>query len=81
MLTGRFKSAAEPTARPYPIAENSSQRELVKVAGKDVGGDSGRTEGVILQTQEFELRYEGPGEQRKSQGGHELGKVGIGEAR
>jgi len=79
ILMGKPKSAADPAVRPYPIAENSSQRVLVNIAGEGSGGETGRMEGGIVQTQVFELRYEGTGAQRDVEAGYELRRVGIGQ--
>ncbi|KAK4150505.1 hypothetical protein C8A00DRAFT_46131 [Chaetomidium leptoderma] len=64
----------------YPLAENSSQRVLVHISGESTPGETAtRTEGVIVQTQKFEVQYEGTTE---SAAGYELGtRVRSGVAR
>ena len=60
MLGTRLKSAAAATTEPYPLAQNSSRRVLVQVSGESTGEEAVQTEGVIVQTQEFEIKYSVP---------------------
>ncbi|KAK4034266.1 hypothetical protein C8A01DRAFT_18899 [Parachaetomium inaequale] len=71
-------AGADP-APPYVQARNSSQRALVHVSGESTPGEGTvRTQGVIVQTQEFEVKYEG--RPRRDHGEeYELERIGVGE--
>jgi hypothetical protein len=76
-LTG---PAAGTDPAPYGQAQNSSQRVLVHVSGESTPSEeAARTEGVIVQTQEYEVKYEGR-PRRDDAEEYELERFGVGEA-
>ncbi len=61
MLGAGLKGTGVTAAEPYPLAQNSSRRVLVQGSGESNGEEMAQAEGVIVQTQEFEIRYSVPG--------------------
>jgi hypothetical protein len=63
---------------PDVQVDNGSQRVLVCVSGRSTPPDGAATEGVIVQTQEIEIKYEGRRPRSGSSEGYEMHRIEIG---
>lgn len=80
-LTRRSSAAGATPVRPNVRPDNSSQRVLVCVSGRSTPPDGAATKGVIVQTQEIEIKYEGRRPRSGSLGGYEMDRIEIGGAK
>ena len=71
-------AADENRVPPDVQADNSSQRVLVCVSGRNTPPEEATTEGVIVQTRKIGIKYEGRRPCSGSSGGYEMDRIEIG---